>query len=392
MDICCNSRAYRQDFNPDNELAVAVNPKFPDHVLAGSNDYFYRFNNSTGARQALVPTGFFTTFDGGQHWIDGQIPVRSGNGAGDPSPAFVGKLSSATPRTAWAMMAQLENPGGQGGPFVAQGDVSVSYSGDGGVTWSSPVTVFKGTGTGIGPANQASLLRQGMADGRQQRGCPYYGRAYLTTTRFLNGAAGLVRGVGRSASPTLTTVAGPGPSRRRSPAATRAAPSRRPAPSNECDEDQFSIPEVAGTVTSSSTSSTVRTTAAWESAFEFDDQIMVAKSTERRPVLLAAQAGRPDRGRRRRHRLQRDRPPDRHRSPAAVDRGWATSPADPTDPDHVTVVFADNFATADSGPAGCTELRAIRAPPGLQPVRHRDEHQRVPGRLDRRRHDVGRPQ
>ena len=63
--------------------------------MAGSNDYFYRFNNSTGARQALVPTGFFTSFDGGATWIDGQIPMRSGNGAGDPR-------RPSTAATAWS--------------------------------------------------------------------------------------------------------------------------------------------------------------------------------------------------------------------------------------------------------------------------------------------------
>jgi hypothetical protein len=124
MDISCNDvEPYRQDFNPDNELAIAVNPKVPTHLLAGSNDYFYRFNNSTGARQALVPTGFFTAFDAGASWVDGQIPMRTGNGAGDPSPAFNARLSGTTAQTGWAMMAQLENVGGLGGPFVAQGDV-----------------------------------------------------------------------------------------------------------------------------------------------------------------------------------------------------------------------------------------------------------------------------
>ena len=65
VDMSCNTTEYGQDWAPDNEIAVAVNPANPNHIVAGSNDYFYRFNNSTGARQALVPTGFFTSFDGG---------------------------------------------------------------------------------------------------------------------------------------------------------------------------------------------------------------------------------------------------------------------------------------------------------------------------------------
>jgi hypothetical protein len=51
--------------------ALLVDPTDPNHIVAGSNDYFYRFSNSTGARQALVPTGFFTSFDGGASWVDG---------------------------------------------------------------------------------------------------------------------------------------------------------------------------------------------------------------------------------------------------------------------------------------------------------------------------------
>ena len=104
------TRRYGQDWAPDNEIAVAVDPERPRPLVAGSNDYFYRFNNSTGARQAIVPTGFFTSFDGGATWIDGQIPMRSGNGAGDPSPAFDASATDV------ALMAQLENIGGQGGP------------------------------------------------------------------------------------------------------------------------------------------------------------------------------------------------------------------------------------------------------------------------------------
>ena len=161
VDISCNTTQYNQDWNPDNEIAVAVNPENPNHVVAGSNDYFYRFNNRTGARQALVPTGFFTSFDGGATWIDGQIPLRSGNGAGDPSPAFDAEHDVV-------LMAQLENQGGNGSAFVTQGDVSVSRSTDGGVTWSEPITVFQGHGRRDRPREPGCLLRQGMADRRQQ--------------------------------------------------------------------------------------------------------------------------------------------------------------------------------------------------------------------------------
>src|SRR5919199_6519047 len=108
VDMSCNTSTLGQNYNPDNEIAIAVDPKKPKHLVAGSNDYYYRFNNSTGARQAIVPTGFFTSFDGGAHWIDGQIPMKSGNGAGDPSPAFDRKHGVV-------IMAQLENTTGLGG-------------------------------------------------------------------------------------------------------------------------------------------------------------------------------------------------------------------------------------------------------------------------------------
>lgn len=57
VDISCDTTELGQDFAPDNEIAVSVDPEDPDHIVAGSNDYHYRFNNSTGARQAIVPTG-----------------------------------------------------------------------------------------------------------------------------------------------------------------------------------------------------------------------------------------------------------------------------------------------------------------------------------------------
>ncbi|MBA2274136.1 MAG: hypothetical protein H0W21_09600, partial [Actinobacteria bacterium] len=78
VDMSCNNPTLGQDFGPDNEIAIAVDPEDPQHLVAGSNDYYYRYNNATGAILLSAPTGFFTSFDGGRHWIDGQIPRGEG--------------------------------------------------------------------------------------------------------------------------------------------------------------------------------------------------------------------------------------------------------------------------------------------------------------------------
>ena len=122
IDLSCDD-----PISPDNETPIVADPTDPDHLLAGSNDYFITFTGAT--LQARVPTGFFTSFDGGQHWIDGQIPMGNGasSGNGDPSPAFNAKFHTAH-------MAQLSAAQGQSGPFAGHIDVSVSTSYNGGVT------------------------------------------------------------------------------------------------------------------------------------------------------------------------------------------------------------------------------------------------------------------
>jgi hypothetical protein len=272
VDMSCNTTKFGQDFAPDNEIAIVVDPEDADHLLAGSNDYYYRFNNSTGARQALVPTGFFTSFDGGESWLDGQIPMRSGNGAGDPAPAFDAKHDVA-------LMAQLENVGGQGGPYVSQGDVSVSHSHDGGVTWTEPVTVMMGHGAGIGPANKAVFWDKEWITVDNNPESAHYGRTYVTATKFINALHGSF-----DASPIYLSYSDNGghtwSTPKRISGANSSCTFQSTGTGTACDEDQFSYPEVASDGTVYVQFLNGQNDGEWEVDFDFDSQLMVVKSSD----------------------------------------------------------------------------------------------------------------
>lgn len=345
VDMSCHPKEFGQVFSPDNEIAIAVDPTDSEHLLAGSNDYYYRFNNATGARQALVPTGFFTSFDGGAHWIDGQIPMLGGNGAGDPSPAF-------DARHGVALMAQLENVAGFGGFWVAAGNVTVSRSTDGGQTWNKPVTVFHGSGAGIGLANNAVFWDKEWITVDNNEGSPFYGRAYLTSTRFKNGLQGSY-----TDSPIFFSYSDDGGQSWTQP---KEISGSNPAvctyqetgPAGQCDEDQFSVPAVASNGTLYVQFANGQNEAEWEVPGEFDSQIMVVKSTDggetfSNPVpTVQLEDGASD-------------------MPFSVIRSqtiWGHQirwnamgniAVDPTDPDHVTIVFADRGSANPNATEDC---------------------------------------
>jgi hypothetical protein len=354
VDMSCNDEEYGQDWAPDNEIAVAVNPLFPDHVVAGSNDYFYRFNNNTGGRQALVPTGFFTSFDGGASWIDGQIPMRSGNGAGDPAPAFSRRHSSpVSPTGARVLMAQLENTGGLGGPNVTQGDVAVSYSADGGVTWSQPVTVMQGKGNAFGQANQATFYDKEWLTCNNVPGTQFYGRCWVTSTLFLSGLHGSF--VSSDIQVSWSDDGGETWSEPKSIEAVHPSCTYQetgPEGSLACDENQFSIPEVGADGDLYIHFLNYQNEAAWEDPIDFDAQIMVMKSTDGGATFTGPfQVAQLEDG-------LTDMPWTviGRQSPWGHQIRWNAAgniTADPTNPDHLTIVWSDRGTPNAAAPDFC---------------------------------------
>ena len=169
------------------------------------------------------PTGFFTSFDGGATWIDGQIPIGSGNGDGDPAPAFDAEHDVA-------LMAQLENVGGQGGPLGRSrrrlGEPIARRRRD----VERPVTVFQGSGRRHRPGEQRRLLRQGVPGGRQQPGLSLLRPDLRHGVPVPERAAGQLRRVADLAELLRRRRRDVDAARRRSPDRTRAAPSSPPVP------------------------------------------------------------------------------------------------------------------------------------------------------------------
>jgi hypothetical protein len=259
------------DTSPDNETPITTDPANPNHLLAGSNDYFITLKGSE--IQERVPTGFFTSFDGGHTWTDGQIPMGNGSsgGNGDPSPAFDRKFGTAH-------MAQLSAAFPLHAPFAGHINVSVSTSYDGGLTWKPPVTVDVGQAS-IGPSANGVFLDKEWLVADNNPSSPHYGRLYLSWDRLEFSKGMFLRSpvdfsfsddAGKSWSRPIE-ISGSNP--------TYCTANQGPAgPAGACDESFFSYGAVEPNGDVVVGFMNQQHEAAWEEPNEFEDQIMTVTS------------------------------------------------------------------------------------------------------------------
>src|SRR6266571_6514702 len=222
---------------PHNEMSIAVDPANPSHIVAGSNDYEIFFVGSSSVERIIA--GFYTSFDGGTTWINGHISPGGFTFNGDPAVAFNTKFGVVD-------YATIASNGGQVAGF-ATATIQVNTSPDGGQTFGHPVIVALGTGgTRVTVFNDKPYI---AVDNNPTS--PFYGRVYVTWTRFtfdqfgryisspiflsFSDDGGQTFSAGHEISGTSSTL---------------CANAFRSFNANTCNEDQFSSPVVGpdGTV------------------------------------------------------------------------------------------------------------------------------------------------
>jgi hypothetical protein len=242
---------------PNNEPDVYVDPTDPRHMIASSNDY------------DQCCDAFYTTFDGGDTWQVGDMSAEGANRTGsDP-------VTVIDPVTGNAVHSSLNFRFTKDGQST-DGDVVVSVSKDGGLTWGKPIEVYDGEGADLDKVQIFNDKEWITVDADPSS--PFYGRMYLTWSRFK------ARHGEYTESPIWESHSDDGGmtwSKAHEISGSGAFCTYQEAgPANQCDEDQGSVPAVApdGTVYVAFVNEQDEST--WERDQAFDDTYVVVRSTD----------------------------------------------------------------------------------------------------------------
>jgi BNR/Asp-box repeat len=251
-----NSKLDCDDPYPNNEPDIEVDPTNPMHMIASSNDY------------GTCCDEFYTSFDGGQTWKTGNMSNEGPKATGsDPVTVFDTKHNTAIHSSLNYHIV---------GTQVCKGDLTVSLSTDGGLTWEAPVVVDQGVGCDNAPLQKFNDKEWIVTDNNPAS--PYYGRTYLTWTAFYSAKGSYL------SSPILEAHSDDGGytwSAAKPISGTNAAKCtyQTSGAAGRCDENQFSVPTVGPDGTVYVAFENGQNKALWEKGDQFEDQYMVVKST-----------------------------------------------------------------------------------------------------------------
>jgi hypothetical protein len=151
---------------PHNETAIAADPANAAHLVGGTNDTELPPNGASGSAKGVL--GYYTSFDGGATWLNGQVPSGSFTQTSDPSVVF----DTAGRVYIGAVAFDL----GLGG-LALGGAIQVSRSTDGGRTFAAPSVVERSTNATIFEDKPYLAADDNAAS-------PFTGSVYATWTRF----------------------------------------------------------------------------------------------------------------------------------------------------------------------------------------------------------------
>lgn len=147
---------------PHNETAIVADPNDPRHLVAGSNDTQVI---GGGGKSTM---GFYTTFDGGATWLNGQVPNGGFGQSSDPT-VGIDRLGNVF----YGMVAFDTGLGGT----ALGGAIQVARSSDGGRSFATPVEVERSTSDAIVEDKEYLVVDTNA-------GSPFKNSVYITWTRF----------------------------------------------------------------------------------------------------------------------------------------------------------------------------------------------------------------
>jgi hypothetical protein len=244
---------------PNNEPDIAVDPVAPGHLIASSNDY------------GSCCDQFYTTLDNAASWTTGNMSINNPQQTGsDPVTVFDRKHGTAIHSS---LNYSFQNPTGE----ACRGDLTVSGSTDGGITWQPAVVVDSGVGCDLSNVQLFNDKEWIVTDNNPAS--PHYGRTYITWSKFISASGSY------QSSPIYESHSDDGGkhwTKAQEISGSNAAlcTFQVSGPAGRCDEDQFSVPTVGPDGTVYVAFQNDQNEALWEPGEFFDDQYLLVKSTD----------------------------------------------------------------------------------------------------------------